>query len=75
MFRKVWNEIDFEKAKKTGKKTLDDTIKRIFPTRHLHELRYTFISRCKECVQNGNQKIIIASKQPKFNEKIEITAL
>ncbi len=48
MFRKVWNEIDFEKAKKTGKKTLDDTIKRIFPTRHLHELRYTFISRCKE---------------------------
>ncbi len=75
MFRKVWNEIDFEKAKKTSKKTLDDTIKRIFPTRHLHELRYTFISRCKECVQNGNQKIIIASKQPKFNEKIEITAL
>ena len=26
MFRKVWNEIDFEKAQKTGKKTLDDTI-------------------------------------------------
>lgn len=49
MFQKVWDQIDFEKAKKAAKKTLADTIKRIFPDRHIHELRYTFISRCKEC--------------------------
>ena len=49
MFKKVWNMIDFEKAKLTAKRTLADTIKRVFPDRHIHELRYTFISRCKEC--------------------------
>ena len=72
MFRKVWDMIDFEKAKTASSKTLSDTIKRVFPERHVHELRYTFISRCKECVQKGNLKIIIASKQPKFNGKIEV---
>ena len=46
--------IDFEKAKLTAKRTLADTIKRVFPDRHIHELRYTFISRCKERVQKGN---------------------
>lgn len=54
--------IDFEKAKTSAKRTLADTLKRVFPDRHVHELRYTFISRCKECVQNGNLKIFIASK-------------
>lgn len=49
MFRKVWDKIDFEKAKAASSKTLSDTIKRVFPDRHVHELRYTFISRCKEC--------------------------
>ena len=49
MFRKVWDMIDFEKAKVASSKTLSDTIKKVFPERHVHELRYTFISRCKEC--------------------------
>ena len=49
MLRKVWDMIDFEKAKTASSKTLSDTIKRVFPERHVHELRYTFISRCKEC--------------------------
>ena len=46
MFHKVWDMIDFEKAKKASSKTLSDTIKKVFPERHVHELRYTFISRC-----------------------------
>lgn len=49
MFRQVWEMIDFEKAKTVAYKTLSDTIKRVFPNRHIHELRYNFISRCKEC--------------------------
>ena len=49
MFRKVWDMVDFEKAKVASSKTLSDTIKKVFPERHVHELRYTFISRCKEC--------------------------
>lgn len=68
MMRKVLPYIDFEKAKQTNINTINTTIKRLFPNHHTHELRYTFITRCKECVQNGNLKIFIASKQPKFNE-------
>lgn len=31
------------------KYAIRDAIKRIFPKRHVHELRYTFITRAKEC--------------------------
>ena len=58
--------IDLEQAKAVSRYTIRDALKRIFPDRHIHELRYTFITRAKECVQKGNQKIIIAPKQPKI---------
>ena len=64
MLRKVMPHIDFEKAKQTNLNTIGTTIKRLFPNHHTHELRYTFITRCKECVQKGTLKIIIALKQP-----------
>ena len=48
MMKKVWDMIDFEKAKAASKECIRDTFKAIFPDRHPHELRYTFISRCKE---------------------------
>ena len=56
--------IDFDRARITNLNTISTRMKRLFPEHHPHELRHTFISRCKECVQKGNQKIIIASKQP-----------
>ena len=44
--------IDFEKARRTNQRTIASTIKRLFPNHHPHELRYTYITRCKECGVN-----------------------
>jgi integrase len=51
-FKKVLQYVDFEKAKNTNTSTIDNTLKKIFPNHHTHELRYTFITRCKECGVN-----------------------
>ena len=48
MLRKVMPLIDFEQARTVSRNTMPDTVKRIFPDRHTHELRYTFITRAKE---------------------------
>ncbi|MGN0807042.1 MAG: hypothetical protein ACI4MN_01160 [Candidatus Coproplasma sp.] len=48
MLKKVWQHIDFEKIARVSPRCAQDAIKYIFPDRHVHELRYTFISRCKE---------------------------
>ena len=49
MARKVLLLIDFEKARTTNTRTIASTIKRVLPARHVHELRHTYVSRCKEC--------------------------
>ena len=64
MLKKVWHLIDFDKAKATSKDWTYRTLKSLFPDRHTHELRYTFISRCNVRVQKGNYKKVITSKQP-----------
>ena len=53
MMKRVLPYIDFEKAKNVNLSSLHTTVKRVFPQRHLHELRYTFITRCKECGVHG----------------------
>ena len=49
MLRKIIGMIDFEKVKSAKKDTVRDGVKRIFPDRNIHEFRYTFITRSKEC--------------------------
>lgn len=49
MLKKVLHLIDLEQAKVTNRFTIRDALKRIFPDRHIHELRYSFITRAKEC--------------------------
>lgn len=52
MFRKVQDLADFGKAKDVNIFKLRSAFKRLFPNHHPHELRYTFITRCKECGVN-----------------------
>ena len=49
MVQKVLPLIDFEKARTTNTRTIASTIKRVLPDHHVHELRHTYVSRCKEC--------------------------
>ena len=52
MLKKVIDLIDFEKARTVSPYSVRDLLKRIFPDRHVHEFRYTFITRAKECGVN-----------------------
>lgn len=44
--------IDFEKARTTNTDAIKSTGRRLFSTHRVHDLRYTFITRCKECGVN-----------------------
>ena len=49
MMERVLPLIDIEQTISVTKYSIRDALKRIFPERHVHELRYTFITRAKEC--------------------------
>ena len=52
MLQRVLPMIDFDLVRRTNKSTIRDALKRVFPERHIHEFRYTFITRAKECGVN-----------------------
>ena len=55
--RRILPYIDFEKAKTTNPDSIRTLFARQFPNHHPHELRYTFITRCKE--SNVNQELVM----------------
>lgn len=49
MLRRLLPYLDLELAKTNKAHTFSTVFKRLLPNHHLHELRYTFITRAKEC--------------------------
>lgn len=57
MMKKVLLYIDLDNADNTAKKTISELFKSVFPEKHVHELRYAFISRCKKT--RGNLELVM----------------
>ena len=73
MMRKVMPYIDFEKAKTTNVNTINTMIKRLFPHHHTHELRYTFITRCKEC--GINHELVMLWDGHSFDKDVKTSVI
>ena len=73
MFKKVAPYVDFEKARTTNIHTIETTFKRLFPDRHPHELRYTFITRCKECNVSG--EVVMLWDGHSFDKDVKTSAI
>lgn len=71
MAKKVLTYIDFEKAKETKQRTIASALKRLFPHHHPHELRYTFITRCKEC--DVNPEVVMLWDGHSFDKDVKTT--
>lgn len=71
MAKKVLPYIDFEKAKATKQRTIASALKRLFPNHHPHELRYTFITRCKEC--EVNPEVVMLWDGHSFDKDVKTT--
>ena len=69
MLKKVLPLIDFEATKVMSRFTVRDALKRIFPDRHVHEFRYTFITRAKECGVNPEVVMLWAGHEFDHNVK------
>lgn len=69
MAKQVLQYIDFEKAKETKQRTIASALKRLFPNHHPHELRYTFITRCKEC--NVNPEVVMLWDGHSFDKDVK----
>lgn len=69
MFKKVKEYVDFEKVRNTNITAIKSTIRRLFPNHHTHELRYTFITRAKEC--GVNQELVMLWDGHEFDKDVK----
>lgn len=69
MFKKVLPYIDFEKAKTRSRDQIKNFMIKVFNKKHHpHELRYTFITRCKEC--GCNLELVMLWDGHKFDKDV-----
>jgi integrase len=73
MLRRVLPFIDFKIAISASTDWIGNCFKNIFPNHHTHELRYTFITRCKEHVQNLELVMLWAGH--KFDKDVKTSAV
>lgn len=73
VLKRVLAYVDFGVAKHTNPRTIATTLKRLFPTHHPHELRYTFITRCKECNVSG--EVVMLWDGHSFDRDVKTSAI
>ncbi len=73
VFKRVLKSVDFEKAKRTNVHTIQTTFKKIFPNHHVHELRYTFITRAKEA--GCNQEVVMLWAGHSFDKDVKTSVV
>ena len=73
VFRNVLQCVDFEKAKSTNVNTIQTTFKRLFPAHHVHELRYTFITRAKE--SGCNPEVVMLWAGHSFDKDVKTSVV
>ena len=73
VFRRVLPYVDFQKAKEVKLNTIQSTFKRLLPEHHPHELRYTFITRCKEAGCNLEAVMLWAGHS--FDKDVKTSAV
>ena len=73
MLKRVLQYIDFEKAKTMKRDYINRRFQKILAGRHTHELRYTFITRAKEC--GCNLELVMLWDGHKFDKDVKSSAV
>lgn len=73
MLKKVMQYIDFEAAKTVKRDYVNRRFQKILQGRHTHELRYTFITRAKEC--GCNLELVMLWDGHKFDKEVVTSAV
>lgn len=73
MLKKIMQYIDFEAAKTVKPDYINRRFQKILQGRHTHELRYSFITRAKEC--GCNLELVMLWDGHKFDEDVAISAV
>ena len=73
MLKRVMQYIDFEAAKTVKRDYINRRFQKIIQGRHTHELRYTFITRAKEC--GCNLELVMLWDGHKFHKEVVTSAV
>ena len=73
MLKRVIEYVDFEVAKTAKRDYINSRFKKILAGRHTHELRYTFITRAKEC--SCNLELVMLWGGHKFDKDVKSSAV